>query len=631
MASSVSSINIVALIESNKLTKLDDTYNNKLLIKIKNNFTNDEHQLFIASFYCYLNYKPTDFVVDLDDIWKWLGFSTKQKAKLLLEKQFIIDIHYKKIPFQGKDKNEGRGGHNKESFMLNTKTFKIFCIKADTKKANEIHEYFVKLEEILESILEEECQELKLKMQNAALNESNNNISKISEIEKEKVLLHEYANCGPIIYIVRVKSFENGEYIVKIGESRVGISERYKEHKSKYEEAVLLYCLRTTNSKDFEYFIHTHKDIKINKVTHLKGHETERELFLIGKDLTFERIITIINIHHNNFNGLDPNKIYNGMEKMNDGIEKMNDKLQHCIMPSSQEISTSNISENSSLENLIKLLLHKVEKLENINEKMNEKLEKLEKIEKSNEQLEKTNAEILEKLNGLQTKTTTNFGEPLQILGPKLQKINPETLNLVKVYQSVTECLRETNHVLKRPSLNKAIKECTIYKGFRWQYIDRNLNENVIHNLQPTRKTQPQNGGYLAKLNKDKTKIVAVYLDKKTACFENGFQSSSALYIPIKNEKITNEHYYKLYDDCSDELKDKFIEKKNNGNEVVLYKDGVGQYDPENEELLIEFVCKHYCSNSLGISDKSLTKAIDQNIPYNGHYYRRLGEKLVIQ
>ena len=89
-------LNIIELIEKNPISKLSSTYNNKLLIKIKENFTQFEEQLFISSFYCYLNYdKILDFVIDLDDIWKWLGFYQKANLKTLLEKYFKINIDYK--------------------------------------------------------------------------------------------------------------------------------------------------------------------------------------------------------------------------------------------------------------------------------------------------------------------------------------------------------------------------------------------------------------------------------------------------------------------------------------------------------------------------------------------------------
>ena len=84
------SLNIVELIEKNPIARLSNTYQNKLLTKIKERFTDNEQQMFIASFYCYLNHQD-EFIIDLDNIWKWLGFSTKQKSKELLEKNFIIN------------------------------------------------------------------------------------------------------------------------------------------------------------------------------------------------------------------------------------------------------------------------------------------------------------------------------------------------------------------------------------------------------------------------------------------------------------------------------------------------------------------------------------------------------------
>ena len=48
------SVDIVNLIESNPITKLTGNYQSKLVEKVKNNFTNYEQQLFLASFYCYL-------------------------------------------------------------------------------------------------------------------------------------------------------------------------------------------------------------------------------------------------------------------------------------------------------------------------------------------------------------------------------------------------------------------------------------------------------------------------------------------------------------------------------------------------------------------------------------------------
>jgi hypothetical protein len=57
--------------EKNSITRLSKEYEHKLLNKIKDTFTDNQQQLFISSFYCYLNYhSKKDFVVDFDDTWK---------------------------------------------------------------------------------------------------------------------------------------------------------------------------------------------------------------------------------------------------------------------------------------------------------------------------------------------------------------------------------------------------------------------------------------------------------------------------------------------------------------------------------------------------------------------------------
>jgi len=76
-----------------------------------------------------------------------LGFSKKDKALRLLEKSFVKDTDYKSLLPPKGEKRVGRGGPNKETILLTIKAFKYFCLKADTKKSSQIHEYYIKLEE----------------------------------------------------------------------------------------------------------------------------------------------------------------------------------------------------------------------------------------------------------------------------------------------------------------------------------------------------------------------------------------------------------------------------------------------------------------------------------------------------
>jgi hypothetical protein len=596
------SVDIVNLIESNPITKLNGNYQSKLITKVQNNFNNYEQQMFIASFYCYLKHDyKSDFVINLDNVWQWLDFSSKHKSKELLNKHFIINKDFRTLLTPsgeqtnstlgsqvGETKKDTRGGHNKEIIMLNIETFKKFCLKAGTKKADEIHDYFIKLEQILQEILQEESNELKqqlLQVEDQKVKEYELKLEQQKILEREKILLKEYATIGSIVYIIKVKTFENKQYIIKLGESRRGVIDRYKEHKSKYEECLLLDCFAVNKSKDFESFLHNHETIRGNRITDLKGHETELELFLIGKNLSYKTLLDIINNNVKYFNTNDTSK-----------IELENEQLRLML-----EMKNTN-NDNLLIQELLQMVKQMSGKIDN---------------------LEKSNREILSKLNTKETKVATGFNEPLVTLGPRLQKINPETLELVKVYESVSEAIKE-DYNIKRPSINKAVIENTVYNGYRWVFVDRELDANIIHNIKPTKQTKSQNLGYIAKLNSDNSEILNVYLDRKTAAHFNGYESLSALDVPVKNFTLTKGHYYKLFDECEETLIQNFTEKHG---DPILYKNGIGQYDTNNN-LIREFICKYDCIKQLQMSDKTLSKALTKNTPYNGTYFKNIGSKL---
>jgi prophage antirepressor-like protein len=410
-------------------------------------------------------------------------------------------------------------------------------------------------------------------------------LEKEKVLEKQKMLLKEYGSIGSIVYIIRVKTCENGQYIVKIGESRKGITNRYNEHKSKYDECLLLDCFCVNKSKDFESFLHHHETIRPNRITDLKGHENENELFLIGKNLTYQMILNIITNNINYFNGNDNSKLELEVEKLKLMLEMKETSNENPLL--------------LELLNLVKTLSNKVDNLEKINK------------------------QLLEKANTSSIKTSTGFKEPLATLGPRLQKINPENLQIVTVYESASEAMKEDNKI-KRPSLNKSVMENTVYNGYRWLFVDRELDPDIIHNIQATKKTKVQKLGYIAQLNSEQTEIINVYLDRKTAAFYNGYASLDYI---VLNNTISNGFYYKLYDKLDNHLKQKFIEKI--GEEPNLYKNGLGQFDKDNN-LIREFVCKYDCIRLLKISDKTLSKALTKNIEYNGFYYKELGSKLKI-
>jgi hypothetical protein len=251
-------LNIAHLIEKNSITRLSKDYENKFLMKIKENFNDNQQQLFVASFYCFLNYdKKKDFVIDFDNVWKWLGFTRKDNSKRLLEKFFSIDIDYK-VALLRSEERKNEGGFNKETIMLNINTFKKFCLKADTKKADEVHDYYIKLEELLQETVNEESSELRLQLSNKE--EEKNRLEEehkksVDEIEKLNKQLHKRYQPRIIteekFVIYLLVAYINGKTIYIIGKT-ADITKRYRTYRLKgilmHEEDIKLAYYKSCRS-----------------------------------------------------------------------------------------------------------------------------------------------------------------------------------------------------------------------------------------------------------------------------------------------------------------------------------------------------------------------------------------------
>jgi len=309
------SLNFVDLLETNQITRLNHEYNNKFINKIKETFTETQQQLFVSSLYCFLNYNPTnDYIINLDNVWQWLGFSQKDSAKRVIEKHFVLNKDYKILVHNlSEQKVDGRGGHNKQTILLNVQTFKLLCIKAETKKANEIRDYFIKLEELLHVIVLEESDELKRQLQQkdaviqqseSEKNEMANMLShteekllqtttKLSQTEEDNRIL-QLRDTIPMIYIYNTNT-QLEEPQLKIGYT-INIHNRIKPFKqiSKYGKLEFTHELPDLNVKMVENIIH-HMMIKYQIRDEMFQLDVEEAKLMILRIIKTQRLINVAN------------------------------------------------------------------------------------------------------------------------------------------------------------------------------------------------------------------------------------------------------------------------------------------------------------------------------------------------
>jgi hypothetical protein len=358
-AASAATLNIVELIEKNPITKLSQTYNNFLLEKIQENFSTFEQQLFVSSFYCYLNYdKNTDFIVDLDNVWKWLGFTQKITARMMIESNFKLNVDYTvSIPeFKKSEQKEQQsggsdeeqpsestvpakpknGGQNKQTIKLTIRCFKLLCMKAQTKKAGEIHDYYLRLEEIILMTVDEQTNQLRAQLEQkneviSTLNQATITLTQEKKRAIEKTLISQFPVNTECIYFGTIDNTNaDNEKLIKFGHTN-NLATRVADHHKKYTNFILAAAFRVHNKVEIENYIKDHPKIKRQLRTIEVADKNKTEIIAYDStNFTIDRLTKHIE-------GIIQSRMYN--------VENFNRLLQR-----SQELEAENAKLVSDLE-----------------------------------------------------------------------------------------------------------------------------------------------------------------------------------------------------------------------------------------------------------------------------------------
>jgi prophage antirepressor-like protein len=213
------------------------------------------------------------------------------------------------------------------------------------------------------------------------------------------------------------------------------------------------------------------------------------------------------------------------------------------------------------------------------------------------------------------------INENLVTKGTKIQKYTVDG-KLVCTYNSLCNVARKEDNV-SESGIRKAIVNKTIYKNYRWLYLDRELPDDTIQELGETKIIKNINLGYIAMLDINKENIVHVFKNQQAAAQSRHLKSANCIYNSIKNNKLCSGHYFLNWNNCSDEMKNKYLEN-NTLPELDRRHNAIkiNQIHPISNELIKTFLSYTDVMHEFQISLRKLKEVIQSNEIYKGYKWQ---------
>ncbi len=244
----------------------------------------EEESIFLKNFQMYLLSEHDDeCIMDLDDVYEWMGLSTKGNAKRFLVKHFQEPEHYQIISRATRTK----GGQNKETIMLSVDTFKMMCMLAKTDRGKQTRMYYLKLEKAMHKHMQQN---------NSALVEF---LKTKHENNMEQALIKSFEDTS-CVYIVRkeVMSSNADDLVVKFGRT-TNIRQRVTEYRCRFPDYMLLHAFKCHSAENFERYILNKPDVAARRIN---GTECLR----MDSSFTVEDLVIVIEKNITTYNDLSP-------------------------------------------------------------------------------------------------------------------------------------------------------------------------------------------------------------------------------------------------------------------------------------------------------------------------------------
>jgi prophage antirepressor-like protein len=375
-----------------------------------------------------------------------------------------------------------------------------------------------------------------------------------------------------LVYFGIIKELEPGKFLMKIGSTK-DIVTRSQSLISQFGSFTIFKIFECSSNEAFEKFLHKHRNIvKFSyKAPVYDEYVSNGEIFLVSKD----EIQTIINVAvHNKFKFVNQADAETILE-----IEKT--KLKQIQAEAQAEAEAQ-----AQAQAQAQIEVEKIKAIQQTPVKPKFDLDVLQFVD-----------------NRRHTQTR----------GDKIQRYCPEGKELIKTYASYAFAIRDAFVLgLSRSGIKEAIKNNTIYKGYRWASLKRSCADDTIQLLEPSRENKSVKIGFVAMLNLDKTHIVRVFCDQKEAAVDRKFTSSASISNAIKRDSKSSGHYFKMWDDCDAALKSRFLQSNDLPQKrQTVMSQPIEQRHPFDNSLIANYASHEDVIRKFKVSRLTLKSAIE--------------------
>jgi prophage antirepressor-like protein len=422
-------------------------------------------------------------------------------------------------------------------------------------------------------------------------------LAKHSEELKIHMTFLDLCDMKNLIYMCKLKDLGNGYYLIKIGSTQ-NIRSRIQNLSKTYGCAILVFALPVNSYVQFENYIHKHDDVvPFAYNDEIYNGKRSTETYKLNNE-QYDKIVEMIK---------------------NDSV-RFQEKDNMLEMIELEKIKAERETIQAERDKIQLQILEKQIVLQNM--RMNDKI--VEKEQPTNE--EPTEDEIIEEEEENETDlydfSYYNIQDRVNTRSPYIQTYDPNTLQLIKTYDSIIEVLREMDG-LYPTCIKKAAANNTLYHNLRWHVLSRD-QEIKQYTLPPTKTTRKVlNGDLIAMVDITKTHIVQVFPSQRDAAAARNFKGISAITNAINRCNLSSGHYWIRWNDCSSELQTKYLETNSLPDpNVHVHSKNVQQICPMTKQVVNTYEKIEEVTKKFQMSRTSLRKASESQTVHKGFMWK---------